>query len=210
MQNRKRTLTTTLLISAGTLTLTLTFATGCEEQKPAPEAKPAETASVAPAAPAPAPTPTATQADPSQRPEKIETTLTDDRRAALETKYASAKGFLVAKDLEDKLKGDKKIKDKKAAVAAFDKAAKGKWVLFSGPLVNLTDTGFDLGVVYTSQMENDPLGMSRQFFEVTMSEIEGYEKDRFKAGNVVVVLAKYNGGGKAGPGHEAVASGAWK
>jgi hypothetical protein len=192
----------------------LVLLAGCEDPKPAPESKPAETATVAPAtpapAPAPAPAPTATQADPSQRPEKIETTLTDERRAALETKYASAKGFLVAKDLEDKLKGDKKIKDKKAAITAFDKAAKGKWVLFSGPLVNLTDKGFDLGVVYTSQMQNDPLGISRQFFEVTLEEIEGYEKDRFKAGNVVVVLAKYNGGGKAGPGHEVVASGAWK
>jgi hypothetical protein len=207
---RNRNLDATVFFCAATWMLLA----GCEEQKPAPESKPAETASVAPAipapAPAPAPTPTATQADPSQRPEKIQTELTDSRRAALETKYPSAKGFLVAKDLEEKLKADKKIKDKKAAVAAFDKAAKGKWVLFSGPLVNLTDKGFDLGVVYTSQMANDPLGMSRQFFEVTMSDIEGYEKDRFKAGNVVVVLAKYDGGGKAGPGNEVVASGAWQ
>lgn len=195
---------------AGMLTLLM----ACEEQKPATESKPAETASVAPAVPAPtpapAPTPTQAHADPSQRPEKIETQLTDERRAALETKYPSAKGFLVAKDLEDKLKANKLIKDKKAAIAAFDKMAKGKWILFSGPLVNLTDKGFDLGVVYTSQMQNDPLGMSRQFFEVTMNDIEGYEKDRFKAGNVVVVLAKYDGAGKAGPGNELVANGAWK
>jgi hypothetical protein len=95
-------------------------------------------------------------------------------------------------------------------VSAFDKAAKGKWILFSGPLVNLTDDGFDLGVVYTSQMQNDPLGMSRQFFEVTMKEIEGYSKDKFKAGNVVVVLAKYKGDAKAGPGHEVIEAGVWK
>jgi hypothetical protein len=205
-----RNLETTAFACAALLTLIV----GCEEQKPAPESKPAETASVAPATPSPtptpAPTPTAAQVDPSQRPEKIDTQLTDGRRAALETKYPSAKGFLVAKDLEEKLKGDKKIKDKKAAITAFDKVAKGKWILFSGPLVNLTDKGFDLGVVYTSQMANDPLGMSRQFFEVTLTYIEGYEKDRFKPGNVVVVLAKYDGGGKAGPGNEVVASGAWK
>ncbi len=199
---------------AGFCCATLALLLGCEEKKPAGETAPA--ASVAPATPAPTPAPTpaaaptATQAETSGRPEKIDTELTDARRTALETKYPSAKGFLVAKDLEGKLKGDKKIKDKKAAVAAFDKAAKGKWVLFSGPLVNLTDKGFDLGVTYTSQMANDPLGMSRQFFEVTLTEIEGYEKDKFKAGEVVVVLAKYNGDGKAGPGNEVVANGAWK
>ena len=186
----------------------------CEEQKkPATESAPTATASVAPATPAPPPTAEpkpAAKDETGQRPEKIQTELTDSRREALETKYPSAKGFLLAKDLENKLRSDKKIKDKKAAVSAFDKAAKGKWILFSGPLVNLTDTGFDLGIVYTSQMANDPLGMSRQFFEVTMKEIEGYSKDKFKAGNVVVVLAKYNGDGKAGPGHEVVEAGAWK
>jgi hypothetical protein len=190
--------------------LTLLFA--CEEQKPATETSAATTASVAPAtpAPAPAPAPTLAKKETGQRPEKIDAQLTDDRRAALETKYPSAKGFLVAKDLEDKLKSDKKIKDKQSAVAAFDRAAKGKWLLFSGPLVNLTDDGFDLGIVYTAQMPNDLLGMSRQFFEVTLKEIEGYEKEKFKAGNVVVVLAKYTGDGKAGPGHEVVSSGAWQ
>jgi hypothetical protein len=198
-----------LLFSCGLVALLV----ACEDQKkPATETTPAATASVAPATPAPAPTPTPSPAkeETGQRPEKIATELTDDRRAALETKYPNAKGFLLAKDLENKLRGDKRIKDKKAAVAAFDKAAKGKWLLFSGPLVNLTDESFDLGVVYTSQMANDPLGMSRQFFEVTLKEIEGYEKDKFKAGNVVVVLAKYTGDGKGGPGHEVVASGVWK
>jgi hypothetical protein len=52
--------------------------------------------------------------------------------------------------------------------------------------------------------------MSRQFFEVTMSQVEGYVKDDFKGGNVGVVLAKYNGGAKASPGYELVATGAWK
>jgi hypothetical protein len=197
-----------LLLTCGLLAALV----ACEEKKPATETAPPPTASVAPATPAPAPTQETKPAkeETGQRPEKIQTELTDARREALETKYPSAKGFLLAKDLEDKLKGDKKIKDKKAAVSAFDKAAKGKWILFSGPLVNLTDDGFDLGIVYTSQMQNDPLGMSRQFFEVTMKEIEGYSKDKFKAGNVVVVLAKYTGDGKAGPGHEVVEAGTWK
>ena len=190
--------------------LMLLFA--CEEQQPAAETSATPTPSVAPAtpAPAPAPEPTLAKEQTGQRPEKIDTQLTDDRRAALEAKYPSAKGFLLTKDLEDKLKGDKKIKDKTAALTAFDRAAKGKWLLFSGPVVNLTDDGFDLGIVYTSQMANDPIGMSRQFFEVTLKEIEGYDKEKFKAGNVAVVLAKYTGDGKAGPGHEVVSSGAWK
>jgi hypothetical protein len=201
---------TSLLTACGLMALL----GACEEEKKAPPPnETVTTASVAPATPAPppatAPVP-AKEETAGARPEKIQTELTDERRSALETKYADAKGFLLAKDLENKLRGDKKIKDKKAAISAFDKAAKGKWILFSGPLVNLTDDGFDLGIVYTSQMANDPLGMSRQFFEVTMKEIEGYSKDKFKAGNVVVVLAKYKGDGKAGPGYEVVESGAWK
>ena len=174
----------------------------CEDAKPAAESKPAVAS--APVA-VPAPTPSASPpsapaaAEKPERPAKIDTELTPARRSALETKYVSAKGFLVATE-----------QDKKAAVAAFDKAARGKWLLFSGPLVNLTDAGFDLGIVYTPQLPNDPMGMSRQFFEVTLTQIEGYSKEAFRTGNVVVVLAKYNGAGKAGPGHELVASGDWK
>jgi hypothetical protein len=184
----------------------------CEEQKPASPA-PAQASTAAATPPpttAPSPSPEQTAEKPSGRPTSIKTELTDERRAALEKKYPSAKGFLFAKDLEEKLKANKAIKDKKAAITAFDKIAKGSWVLFSGPLVNLTDEGFDVGIVYTAQMANDPMGMSRQFFEVTLTEIEGYTKDKFKAGNVVVVLAKYTGNGKAGPGQEVVSTGDWQ
>lgn len=191
--------------------LALSWLTGCEEEKPRPE----ETAPAATPAPTPTPTPSnvpaaAPTAEKAQRPSKLETELTPERRSTIEGKYPSARGFLVATELEAKLKANKALKDKKAALAAFDKAASGKWVLFTGPLVNLTDDGFDLGIVYTPQLPNDPMGMSRQFFEVTLSKIEGYSKDAFKDGNVVVVLAKYNGGAKAGPGHELVATGNWK
>jgi hypothetical protein len=116
---------------------------------------------------------------------------------------------LVGSELEAKLKADKTLKDKKSAVAAFDRAARGKWVLFASPLVNLTDAGFDVGVVYTPQLAGDPMGMSRQFFEVTLSNIEGYDKSAFHAGNMVVVLVKYEGGGKASPGYELVSTGVW-
>ena len=94
---------------------------------------------------------------------------------------------------------DKALKDKKAAVVAFDKLARGKWPLFTGPLVNLTEDTFDIGLEYTPQLPNDPMGMSRQFFEVSMSKVEGYTKEPFKSGNAGVVLAKYNGAAQASP-----------
>jgi len=188
------------------------FALGCEDEKP--KAAAAATASAVEAAPAPTPTASAPAEAPAkakpERPASIELELTAARRSAVEAKYPQAKGFLEAKELEESLKANKAIKAKEAAVAALDRAAKGKWVLFAGTLVNPTDTGFDLGIVYTPQMAGDVMGMSRQFFEVTLSEIEGYEADAFKAGNSVVVLAKYQGGGKAGPGHELVAADVWK
>ncbi|RYZ01272.1 MAG: hypothetical protein EOO73_36090 [Myxococcales bacterium] len=184
---------------------------GCEEEKPI--AKPT-VASAAPAVPVPAPPTSATTAPTparkdGERPAKIETELTPARRAAIETKYPAAKGFVDAADLQGKLKANKALKDKKAAVAAFDRLARGKWVLFTGPLVNLKDDSFDIGFEYTPQLPNDPMGMSRQFFEVSMSKVEGYEKDLFKGGNLGVVLVKYNGATQAGPGYELVAAGAW-
>ena len=187
---------------------------GCEEEKPAAASKP-PAASVTPAAtPAPSAAPAApvapTAAKTGERPAKIETELSAARRSAVEAKYAATKGFVLASDLQAKLKADKSLKDKKAAIAAFDKLARGKWVLFTGPLVNVTDDGFDIAVEYTPQLPNDPMGMSRQFFEVTMSEVTGYAKDAFKGGNLGVVLAKYVGGGKATPGYELVAAGVWQ
>jgi len=186
----------------------------CEEEKPAAANKP-EAASATPAAtPAPSVAPAAAAAPAAaktaERPSRIETELTPARRSAVEAKYPASKGFALASELQAKLKADKSLKDKKAAISAFDKLARGKWVLFTGPLVNVTDDGFDIGLEYTPQLPNDPMGMSRQFFEVTMSEVAGYSKDAFKSGNVGVVLAKYIGGGKATPGYELVAAGAWQ
>jgi hypothetical protein len=194
------------IISAGMLWLCL----GCEDEKPASAAK-AAPSSVPAAAPTPTPAPTpAPKAEKTgERPTKIETDVTPARRSAIEAKYAAAKGFVTASELQAKLKADKTLKDKKTGIAAFDKLARGKWVLFTGPLVNLTDSGFDMALEYTPQLPNDPMGMSRQFFEVTMSEVEGYTKDAFKGGNVGVVLVKYVGAGKAGPGYELVANNVW-
>ena len=112
--------------------------------------------------------------------------------------------------IEDKLKQNKAVKEEANAVKAFDAAAKKRWVLFTGTLVNPTDNGFDLAIVYTPQLPNDPMGMSRQFFTVTLSEVQGYEKDALKLGTQVVVLAKYDGGKQASAAKELVASNVWQ
>ncbi|HEX3776546.1 MAG TPA: hypothetical protein VHV51_18870 [Polyangiaceae bacterium] len=187
----------------------LALTLGCEDDKPAPSAASAS----ASAAPAPTPTPEAPKPEPkpeSARPEKIDLALTPERRTAIEAKYPAAKGFVEEKELEKTLQKNKTLKDEKTAVPAFDKLAKGKWLLFAGNAANLTATGFDMGVVYTPQVAGDSIGMSKQWFPVHMSEIEGYKQDALKTGDLVVVLVKYDGASKATPGQELVATGVWK
>jgi hypothetical protein len=179
----------------------------CEgEKSPAAEA--------ATAAPAPTPTPTpVAEPEPEEkkptRPEKIETEVTSERRTKVESAVTEAKGFLVGMELEEKLKANKAADKKEVAITALDKMATGKWVLFTGPIANMTGSSFDLGITYTPQLPGDTMGMSRQWFPITFSEIEGYEEDKFKPGQMVVVLAKYDGKGKAGPGQELVETGHW-
>jgi hypothetical protein len=186
---------------------------GCEEEK-APAATPAAPSAVVAPAPTPSAAPASAPEKPAaatgERPSKVDMELTPARRSAIEAKYPAAKGFLAVSDIQAKLKADKSLKDKKTGVAAFDKLARGKWLLFTGPLVNLGDATFDMALEYTPQLPNDPMGMSRQFFEVSMSDVEGYAKDAFKGGNVGIVLVKYSGATKASPGYELVATGVWK
>lgn len=187
----------------------------CEPSEPAPAEV---TQEVAPALPvpsaAPAPLPKEPVAAPppeaKERPRKIAMELTEGRRAAIEKRFPEAKGFITAAQLETRLKANEAIKEKEAALRQFDALARGKWVLFAGPMVNLSDAGFELGVVYTPQLPNDPMGMSRQWFPVTLSGIEGYDQAEFEPGNVVVVLAQYAGKGQARSGHELVEAGVWE
>lgn len=185
---------------------------GCEEEKKAEPAAPAEPAvsALKTAEPTPAPAQSAEAEEEQGRPEHIETDVTDERKAELVKAYPDAKGFVVAKDIEDALKKNKAVKEEKNAVKAFDAQVKGKWVLFAGTMVNLTDKGFDMAIVYTPQLPNDPMGMSRQFFTVTFSDVDGYDPSKFKVGSTGVVLAKYNGDQKASPAHEVVEAGHWK
>jgi hypothetical protein len=186
----------------------LLLGSACEEPKPEPTTEqPKATGAALPAAATVAPTPEPEKR--AERPKDIPRDLTADRRATVEKAYPDSKRFLVAADIEEKLKKDTKLSAKAAALTAFDKSAKGKWVLFNGALVNPTEATFDLAVTYTPLAPNDPMGISRQFFTVTFNEVEGYDQDAFKAGTLVVVLAKYLGDAKAGPGYELVATDKW-
>jgi hypothetical protein len=189
------------------LSLSLPVVSACSEEKKidaAPSAAPAPTPS-----PTPPPPPEPPKEEKPARPEKIESQVTAERRSKLEAANPEAKGFVVASDLEEKLKANKTLKDKEAGVKAFDKLALGKWILFAGPISNPTPTGFELGVTYTPQIKGDIMGMSRQWFPVAFSDIKGYDGSAFKVGQMVVVLAKYTGKQKAGPGEEAVATNHW-
>lgn len=180
--------------------------TACSEEKK-PEAAPSA-AAPAPSAP-PSPVPVPLPEVKKKRPDKIDTEVTAERRAKIEAAIPEAKGFLVASELEEKLKANKTLKEKEAGVKAFDKLAQGKWILFAGPLSNPTAVGFDLGITYTPQIPGDVMGMSRQWFPVTFSSVKGYVSEDMKVGQTVITIAKYGGKQKATPGEELVATERW-
>jgi hypothetical protein len=199
---------TSFIRSTCALLVCATLPLACEEEKAPPAAPPAPP-SAEPAAAAIEPKEEAKESEKQERPKSIPLEL-GERRSAVETAHPEAKGFLVAAEIEEVLKKDKKNSTKPAALKTFDKRAKGKWVLFAGTLVNPTDTGFDLAVTYTPLDPADRMGISRQFFTVTFSNIEGYKADGFKSGTQVAVVAKYNGAQAAGPGYELVADKTWQ
>jgi hypothetical protein len=179
----------------------------CENDKKSPAAASA-TAAPAPTPP-PAPTPTLPPEEKKPgRPEKIATEVTPERRQKVESAIPEAKGFVLATGIEAELK-KKKLDKEPPALTLFDGKARGKWVLFVGPISNNTPSGFDLPVTYT-QAEGDMLGMSRKWFMVTFSGVKGYEPSKFKGGETVVVLGKYDGKKKASAAYELVDLGYWQ
>ena len=180
----------------------LLLATACDEDKPKPKPKPKAT--VAPIATQTAKKPEEEKKEgKAPRPRKLDKELTADKRKKIETAHSDAKGFVVLSELEEQLK-KKKPKAKDAALKAFDKIAKGKWILFVGPATNSKPEGFDMGVIYTPLMAGDPMGLSRQFFLVNFSDIKGYDEKRIPSGTMVAVLGKYAGKGKVESGYELV------
>jgi hypothetical protein len=177
----------------------------CEDKKPAPAAPSATV--LPPPAPAPEPPPPPVAKKP-ERPENIDTKVTPERRQRIEAAIPESKGFLVETDLEDGLK-KKKFDKEPPGVAAFESKAKGKWIVFGGPISNLTSSGFDLPITY-AQAEGDSIGMSRKWFMVTFSDVKGYDSGKFKAGQTIVVAARYNGKKQASPGSELIELGQWQ
>ncbi len=193
---------TSLAVSLAAVALAL----GCEEPKK--EAPAAPTAAAAPAASEPEPVEEAPKKIRPARDAKLDTKLTDERRKKLEAAVPDAKGFLVAADLEQEIHG-KKLDDEAKALKAFDAKAKGKWILFTGNLNNMTPTGFEIAFSYTPKAEGDPFGMSRKWFYVKVADVKGFDANVFQKGEVGVVLAKYNGNKEAAPGHEVLELGHW-
>lgn len=122
--------------------------------------------------------------------------LSPERRAKLEAIVPEAKGFLDHRgELEPKLFG-KELKRgaTDAALEAFDKLAKGRYVLFSGYVMDPKPEGFDLAVRYTPRDPADPVGLTATWFPVHFSQVKGYDASAYMGGEPVAVLAKYEGG----------------
>lgn len=131
--------------------------------------------------------------------------LTAERRARLESLVPEAKGFITSEEIESQLYKLQVPRGKDpAAVKALDGIAKGKWVLFTGNIGTLTPATFELPVRYTPRDPNDVMGITAVWIPVQFSSVKGYDEKEYRPGEFAVVLAKYEGGKKASPGHDAV------
>lgn len=184
------------------------LASACDDP-PKPPSSGAPSAAVTVTSPTPKASESERKEAKAQRPEKLDTELTVARREKIEKAHPEAKNFVSLKELEDKLKTQKNLKEEKDGIKAFDALAKGKWVLFTGPLVQPKDDGFSIGVSYTPLVEGDRMGLSRQFFLVALTDVKGYDANTMKDGTQVAVLGKYEGSGKGSPAFELVAENNW-
>ncbi len=194
---KRRNVLTTAATALTTIALVATMGACEEPKKTEPSAKPSAVA------PAPPPEPEKPLKIRPLRNNKLDIKLNDERRAKIEKAIPDALGFIPAAEIEAKIH-KKKLEEEEPALEAFDKEAKGKWLLFVGNMIKMTDSGFEMAVSYTPQAEGDPMGMSRKFFMVSISDVKGYEKSKFKDGERGVVLAKYAGDKKASPAYEVI------
>ena len=116
------------------------------------------------------------------------------RRAKLEAAYPLAKDFLEQSAVEQELFG-KPLKRgaNDAAVAAFDRLAKGRYVLFTGNIMSPAADGFELAVRYTPREATDPMGLTATWFPVRFQNVEGYDQAQYRGGEPTAILAKYEG-----------------
>lgn len=120
--------------------------------------------------------------------------LTPPRRAKLEAAYPQAKDFLDQSAIEQELFG-KPLKRgaNDAAVAAFDRLAKGRYVLFTGNIMSPAADGFELAVRYTPREATDPMGLTATWFPVRFQNVKGYDQAQYRGGEPTAILAKYEG-----------------
>jgi hypothetical protein len=191
------------------------LALGCQSKKePAPNAL-AQIASSKPSLMGAKPatvTPPSTPAKPIiRRPSGLEDlVLTAERRARIEAAYPEAKGFLDGAELESRLYEQRlpRGKDTKAR-ATLDALAQGKWVLFTGNLMNATKDGFELALRYTPRDAKDRLGLTSTWLGIEFSNISGYDSSQYRAGEPVAILARYDGKQRAVAGYDLVLSNRW-
>jgi hypothetical protein len=190
----------------------------CESPEPPKQNPLAELASanrILMGEPAPSPAPAETAAVPirtiARRPgSEAELMLTDERRARIEREFPQAKGFLNGDDLERQLfEAELKRGKESAAVAAFDRMARGKWILFTANIIDPSPLQFRLPVKYTPQDAKDPMGLTATWFGVEFTHVQGYEPEEYEVGEPASVLAKYEGKKKATEGYDLLLLNKW-
>ncbi len=182
--------------------LLFALGTACGKQRPPPSKVTATTAS-------PPAEGLDTEAASRPRPTKIDHDLTEARRRRIESKLPDVRGFLVEGDLEEQMKHDKKIDRRERALETFDSLAKDRWVLFVGPMLNLDAEGFELAVAFIPESRRDKMAVTRLWFNVTISQLQGYRPVLLREGQETAVLARYRGDRQASPAYDLVGLGLW-
>jgi hypothetical protein len=128
-----------------------------------------------------------------------------EKRARVESFVPEARGFLSAAELEARLYKMQIRRGKDSdAVKALDQLAAGKWVLFTGNIGNPGADSFELPIRYTPKDPNDKLGLTNVWISVKLSKIRGYDPAEYRAGELAVILAKYEGKQAATGGYDVV------
>ncbi len=144
------------------------------------------------------------------RPQTIDRELTDARRARIEARIPEAEGFLVAADLEQQLQQDPDVDREEVALEKLDANAKGKWVLFVGPMLERDADGYVVTVTYHPGSKRDKMQVTPSWLRIEITEIRGYSTILTKDGMETAVVAKYLGKGKASPAHDLVGRSIWQ
>jgi hypothetical protein len=142
--------------------------------------------------------------------DSVDLILSPEKRVRVEALAPEAKGFLVGEELEHKLYGLELKRGKDSdALKALDQLAKGKWILFTGNIGNITPEGCELPIRYTPKDPNDSLGLTSTWLPIRITKIKGYDPAEYRPGELAAVLARYQGEQKAEPGYDVVLLNGW-